>query len=279
MEQTDYYNVLGVDRQSTTQQIKDAYRHLAFKYHPDRNKDHGEDAEKMKSLNEAYAVLSHPEKRREYDSLRQQFGSSAYGHFRQSYTDQDIFSGSDVHHIFEEMARSFGLRGVNDIFRDFYGPGFKSSYVKAGGVRGHRYVFMSRGPGRKAAPFTGKISGKNGGGIGRRISRFVLERISGFRLPEKGEDMYASISIDPQLAAKGGPYAYFHRRRSKKIVITIPRGITDGRKVRLAGLGAPGRDGGEPGDLYIQIKFQVSIVNKLKRIVKTVFNALTRRCP
>ena len=101
MEQKDYYKILGLDKDVGQKQIKEAYRKRAFKYHPDRNKEHPESAEKMKRINEAYAVLSQPEKRREYDMLRHQFGSSAYSQLRKNYSEQDIFTGSDINQIFE----------------------------------------------------------------------------------------------------------------------------------------------------------------------------------
>lgn len=110
MVQKDYYQVLGVDKNATAKQIKEAYRQLAFKFHPDRNKENTGTIEEMKKINEAYAVLSNSVKKREYDTLKNQFGSSAYTHFRNNYSEQDIFSGSDINHIFEEMARNFGLR-------------------------------------------------------------------------------------------------------------------------------------------------------------------------
>ena len=70
MEQKDYYKILGIEKNATDQQIKNVYRRLAFKYHPDRNILNSEAVEKMKSVNEAYAVLSNPKKRSEYDLLR-----------------------------------------------------------------------------------------------------------------------------------------------------------------------------------------------------------------
>ena len=101
MTQADYYQVLQVDQNATATQIKEAYRQLAFKYHPDRNEGDPAASEQMKRINEAYAVLSNPAKKSEYDSLKSRFGSSAYTHFRKNYSEQDIFSGSDVNHIFE----------------------------------------------------------------------------------------------------------------------------------------------------------------------------------
>ena len=79
----------------------------------------------MKQINEAYAVLSNAEKRSEYDRMRQQYGSAAYQQFRQGYSEQDIFSGSDVNQILEQMARAFGLRGFDEIFKEFYGKGYR----------------------------------------------------------------------------------------------------------------------------------------------------------
>ena len=95
MGQQDYYRILGVDHDADAKAIKVAYRELAFKYHPDRNETNPDSADMMKQINEAYAVLSNPEKRQAYDSMRNRFGDNAYGQFRNAYTEQDIFNGSD----------------------------------------------------------------------------------------------------------------------------------------------------------------------------------------
>ena len=189
MEPVDYYQVLGVDQQAGPKQIKEAYRALAFKYHPDRNKENPESAEQMKRINEAYAVLSDAQKKRDYDSLRQQYGSSAYNQFRKNYSEQDIFSGSDIHHIFEEMARSFGFRSFDEIFKEFYGPGYRTFEFKKSGFTGGGFVFFGRfghiDPRQLRLP--------SGGTLGK-LSRYVLKQISGIDMPEKGADINAKDS-------------------------------------------------------------------------------------
>jgi DnaJ-class molecular chaperone len=117
MKEQDFYKILGLEHDADARQVKGAYRELAFKYHPDQNMGNPEAAEKMKQVNEAYAVLSDPSKRREYDMLLQQYGSTAYQQFRNNYSEQDIFSGSDINQLFEEMARSFGVRGFFELLK------------------------------------------------------------------------------------------------------------------------------------------------------------------
>ena len=79
--QKDYYQVLGVDHNASPQKIKEAYRKLAFQYHPDRNKENPSAVEKMKEINEAYAVLSDPKKKSDYDTFHDQYGPYGYDRF------------------------------------------------------------------------------------------------------------------------------------------------------------------------------------------------------
>src|SRR5512136_2998309 len=106
-EKRDYYEVLGVQKNATKDQIKDAYRKLAMQYHPDRNKS-PEAEEKFKEISEAYAVLSDDQKRQQYNTL----GKAG---FDQRYTEEDIFRGADFNDIF----RDIGGGGFSDIFRMF----------------------------------------------------------------------------------------------------------------------------------------------------------------
>ncbi len=98
----------------------------------------------MKEINEAYAVLSNAEKRRDYDSLRQSFGSFARDRFRQTHTDEDIFRNSDINQIFEELSRIFGFSRPEDIFsRDtFYGRNYREFKFKGPGISGGGFFFF-----------------------------------------------------------------------------------------------------------------------------------------
>jgi len=96
----DYYETLGVSKDASNEQIKKAYRKLALKYHPDRNKDNKEAEEKFKKISEAYAVLSDKDKRQQYDM----YGSDG---FQQRYSQEDIFRGSNIN----DILREFGIGG------------------------------------------------------------------------------------------------------------------------------------------------------------------------
>ncbi len=257
--QEDYYRVLEVEQQASATQIKEAYRQLAFKYHPDRNKDNPAAGERMKRINEAYAVLSNPAKKSEYDHLKNQFGSSAYNHFRKNYSEQDIFSGSDINHIFEEMAKSFGFRSSNEIFKEFYGQGYRKFEFQKPGGDARRYVFGGPFKGGRPIRTQAPLDGNMG-----KIIRFVLQKISGMQLPEDGADIHENIHLAPQIALQGGPYAYYLRRKSKKLVVKIPPGIREGQRIRLAGMGGPGKAGGQPGDLLLKVLVRKPLRQSIK---------------
>ncbi len=106
----DYYEVLGVAKNASKEEIKDSYKKLALQYHPDRNKSPDAE-EKFKEISEAYAVLSDNEKRQQYDTL---------GHpgFDQRYTTEDIFRGADFESILRDLGSGFGFR---DIFSSIFG--------------------------------------------------------------------------------------------------------------------------------------------------------------
>lgn len=267
MAQQDYYEILGVDREADAKKIKEAYRELAFKYHPDRNEKNPDSAEMMKQVNEAYAVLSNQEKRRAYDGMRNRFGDNAYGQFRNAYTEQDIFNGSDVHQIFEEMARSFGLRGVDSIFSDFYGSGYKTFEFKQHGLHGKGFVYRGGfGHGRFGKSRGKAMAGGTPPGVGR-MATYLLKKVTGLSLPQTGADLHDTIRLNPEFARSGGPYPYHHHRRSKKLVVNIPSGTQDGQQIRLSRMGASGKNGGPTGDLYLKVKIKKPILQKAKDFI------------
>ncbi len=267
--QSDYYQTLGIPSDADEKTIKDAYRKLAFQYHPDRNSDDAGAAVRMKSVNEAYAVLSHPEKRREYDAIRGRFGrSAAHGRFRQTYSDQDIFSGSDLNQVLDEIAKTFGLRGFEDIFREVYGQG--------GRGRGRHFHAHGRGFDAKGYVFTGPVGGARHGhrrtdqeappsdGVLGKMAKYLLKTVAGVELPEPGEDLEDRITLSPELAADGGPYAYFHRLNGKKLVVRVPSGVREGQRIRLSGMGKEGKGGGTPGDLYLKVQIKKPLFKRIK---------------
>jgi len=262
MPQRDYYQVLGVKKDAGSKEIKEAYRQLAFKYHPDRNKENPEASEEMKSVNEAYAVLSNTTKRHEYDALMQKFGPSARHRFRNNYSKQDIFSGSDINYVFEEMAKAFGFRGVDDIFREFYGKEYRTFQFKRPGIFAGGFIFTGSPKREGDNPSTRPPLGKLG-----KLSRFLLKQISGFETANNGKDVDDIIRLTPEQAQKGGPYAYFLRKKSKKLVVKIPPGIREGQRIRLAGMGEDGKGGGTAGDLYLKVQIKRPLIQKIKKSI------------
>jgi len=261
MEGKDYYQILEVDSKATQQQLKEAYRRLALKYHPDRNNGNPAAAARMKEINESYAVLSDVQKRRQYDSLKQAYGSSAYGQFRQAYSEQDIFRGSDIQQILEEMSRAFGLRGFDEIFREFYGPGYRTFEFRRPGAFGRVFVTPSVGRG-------GAIPKVPLGGPLGKLVKYGLKKIWGVEWPERGKDLHDRITIPPALAQTGGKIRYSCRLNAKELVVTIPPGIKAGQRIRLKGMGSKGKGGGEPGDLYVQIRIRSPIFQKIRDVIK-----------
>jgi DnaJ-class molecular chaperone len=262
METGDYYDVLGVKHDASQKAIKEAYRERAFQYHPDRNQGNRQASEKMKTLNEAYAVLSDSTKRREYDTLKERFGSSAYTHFRNSYSEQDIFRGSDIHDIFEEMAKNFGLRGFDDIFKENYGRGYQRFEFGRPGFFAKGFVFSGplkkSGQQKDAFPLSGNLG---------KLSRFFLEKLGGVTLPQNGSHMNDVIRLSPELAQQGGPYAYLHKKKAKKLVVQIPPNVKEGKRIRLAGMGKNGKGGGQPGDLYLTVQIKKPLLGKMKHFI------------
>ncbi|MCF8033980.1 MAG: J domain-containing protein [Desulfarculaceae bacterium] len=216
----DYYKVLGVEKGASADEIKKAYRKLALKYHPDRNKGDKEAEDKFKEINEAYAVLSDPKKKQEYDT----YGASG---FKQRYSQEDIYRGSDI----SDILRGMGLGG--DVFSQFFGGG--------GGRGGYRtYTFHGGGP--QAGPGAGGFDFNQAyGGMGGA--------------PPRGNDLIYELPVSLEEVYHGGDKMVSYRvgDKTERVSVKVPPGIESGKKLRLAGKGEPGPPGGSAGDLLIKI--------------------------
>ncbi len=263
MEQKDYYETLGLTSNADVKQIRDAYRRLALLHHPDRNRNNPEAAERMKMINEAYAVLSDPAKRREYDTFKQTYGSSAYGRYRQTHTDQDIFRGSDIQQIFEELSHAFGYRSFEDIFRDAYGSAYRSFEFRRPDVFG-RVIVGGFGGGQnaeQAPPFVHYLN---------KLIRYALKKKWGIEFPEKGKDVFDSIMVSPDQAGHGGKANYTCRKTGRKLTVNIPGNIRAGQQLRLKGMGEAGIGGGNAGDLYLTVNIRNPLLQKAKEFIDTI---------
>jgi curved DNA-binding protein len=230
MPEKDYYKILGTDKKASAEDIKKAYRKLAMKYHPDRNKGDKKAEEKFKELSEAYAVLSDKEKRKQYDT----FGSSG---FQQRYSQEDIFKGFDFSNIFRE----FGFGGAGGFEGIFSGQG------RTGGGRQYRTY------------------GQPGGGRGFEYGD-PFSYYEGAGMAQKGADRLYELPISLREAAFGVEKTLTlpSDKKTEKLSVKIPAGITTGKKLRRSGKGEPGIQGGPPGDLFIQIKVLEDPVFKIE---------------
>ena len=242
VQKRDYYEVLGVSRECSAQELKSAYRKVALQYHPDRNPGNREAEEKFKEASEAYEVLSDPDKRARYD----QFGHS-----------QSPFEG-------------FGFSGsVNDIFGDIFGEIFGGARRNRGRARGAdlRYnleisfeeaAFGSEVKVRIPRPKRCEVcngSGSKSGSIrtcptcgGAGELRFTQGFFSVSR-PCNHCGGTGQIISDPCSKCRGaGKY-----ENEAELKVSIPAGVDTGTRVRLAGEGEPGERGAATGDLYVVV--------------------------
>ncbi len=255
MSKRDYYEVLGVPKNASDDEIKKAYRKLAMKYHPDRNQGNAQEAElKFKEAKEAYEVLSEPQKKAAYDQ---------YGH---AGIDPNMRGGPGGPEGFGGFAEAFG-----DIFGDIFGGGGARS--GRGGRKVYRgadlsyalEITLEEAAAGKTAELripswddcktcngTGAKPGTSASTCGTCHGQGVVQMRQGFfSVQQTCPHCHGSGQIikDPCTACHGQGRIKGH----KTLEVKIPPGIDDGMRIRSTGNGEPGTNGGPPGDLYIEI--------------------------
>ena len=255
-EKRDYYEVLGVSKGASDSEIKSAYRKLAKKYHPDMNPGDKEAEAKFKEASEAYAVLSDADKRRQYD----QFGHAAFDGGAGGAGGFD-FGGMDMGDIF------------GDIFGDFFGGG-RSRGQSNGPMKGQnirtsvRITFeeacfgvdkeidvtlkeeCATCHGTGAKPGTSPETCKKCGGKGQVV--FTQQSLFGVvRNVQACPDCHGTGKIIKERCSDCSGSGYISKR--KKISVSIPAGIDNGQCVRIRDKGEPGVNGGQRGDLLVEV--------------------------
>jgi curved DNA-binding protein len=219
MEYKDYYDILGVSRDADEKEIRRAFRRLAREYHPDVNPGDPEAEEKFKEINEAYEVLSDPEKRNKYDQLGtdwqrwqqagRQPGEYDWGRWTTGAPGQE---GQRVRVQYGTPEDLEDLFGGESPFSDFF-----------------TQMFGGRA-GRRTAP----------GGFEYQVR------------PQKGRDYEQEVEITLREAYQGTSRTF--QKNGRHLEIKIPPGARTGTRIRMSGEGGPGAAGGEPGDLYLRVR-------------------------
>ena len=230
----DYYNILGIEKGASKEEIKRAFRKLARKYHPDVNPDEAKSGEKFKEINEAYSVLNDDKKREMYDKFGVVDGEPFnYQQYANQAGGQRVYQGPDGTTYYYSTSGGPGGFDFSDIF---------GSSSKRGKSRAQNYDFFND---------LGDIFDvfSNFGGSTRARSKTTQN------YPREGEDLRYDMEINFMDAFYGGKKKVQYRDpisgENKTLTVTIPRGIKDDQKLRLKGKGMPGQNGGSSGDLYI----------------------------
>ncbi len=243
----DYYEVLGVSRDASSEEIRRAFRKLAFQYHPDRNREDGAE-QKFKEVNEAYEVLSDADKRAAYD----RFGhSGAEGFFGGGFEGFDFGGFGDIFEAFfggtGTATRRSPRRGDDLRYR------MSISFEEAA-LGCEREIDISRteicstchGTGSKPGSKPIRCPGCDGTGQIRRVQRSLFGQFVNTAVCSQCQGE-GKLITDPCRECKGSGF----QKRKRRISVRVPPGVDDGNGIRLSGEGNAGSRGGSPGNLYV----------------------------
>lgn len=260
----DYYELLGVSGSASADEIKKAYRKLAMKYHPDRNQDNTEAEEMFKSISEAYEVLSDTNKRQQYDRFGHEGLKSAFGPGGFDFS-RDFTHTADLQDI---LGSIFGEGG--GFFDEFFGGGGRRRTRKTGPSRGSDLRFDLEVDLEEAAfgsereitlPLSQECGTCNGSGLAKGSSRESCRHCGGRGAVISGGGFFQVRQTCPVCGGQGhlvtNPCSSCggtgREKTRRRITLRIPKGVETGSRLRLAGKGEGGGQGGPAGDLYVVI--------------------------
>jgi curved DNA-binding protein len=291
MTDTDYYEVLGVGKSASSGEIKKAYRKLALKHHPDKNKGDKHAEDKFKQISEAYAVLSDPEKRKQYDM----FGADG---FQQRYSQEDIFRGFDL----GDILREFGIGGKGGHGRFSFGSGgpFGGAHRQQAPVKGSDLIYEQALTLREVATGTEKVVAFQHGDRSEKLTVKIPKGMmhgKKLRIAGKGEkspyggpngDLYVKARLlkDPVFNLDGTDLHLVHEVKlteallgtrisvptleDRELSLKIPPGTRHKTKMRLPGHGLPHMNDSKRGDLYVEIQVSIpkSLTDEQQRLIE-----------
>jgi molecular chaperone DnaJ len=260
MAKKDYYEVLGVNKSNSPEEIKKAYRKLALKYHPDRNKDDKTAEGKFKEASEAYHVLSDKGRRSNYD----QFGHAAF----EGGTGRGGFSNFDFSGAFSDV---FGSDIFDDFFEGFGGGGRRrgrSSELRGADLRYDLSISLEDAYNGKKQEISFSSSDKcstcDGSGAKPGSKPVSCSTCGGHGQVRSSQGFFTIQQTCPQCNGAGEQIStpcnscsgIGKKQSRKKIFTNVPKGVDDGTRIRLSGKGEAGIKGGTNGDLYIFISVE-----------------------
>jgi DnaJ-class molecular chaperone len=264
----DYYQILGVPADASQEDIKAAFRKLAFQYHPDVNPGNEKEAgEKFKEINEAYGVLGDASRRQQYDFARKSgfAGAGAQGF---GYNQEDIFQNIFSNPVFfEELNRMFrqaGLRFDESFFNETFGNARVYTFsFRPGGVYRSTYQFSNSVP-DESVNLNNSQSVPKPGLVDRLLfktisglTRFSLKALFGVELPKPpkpGLDEWQDLKLTEAEAKAGGEKVVKVKRGliGKRLMVKVPSDVKSGTAIKLKGMGK--KKGKDTGDLYLRVK-------------------------
>ncbi len=246
----DYYDVLGIARDASAEEVKRAFRRLAMEYHPDRNKEDGAEA-KFKEIGEAYEVLSDAEKRAAYDRFGHaglrgfDFGRPFEGFDVGGFGDMfDAFFGGSTARTGRQAQRGADRRVEIEIDLEEAAFGCEKEIEVARNERCARCGGQGSEPGSQLA----RCSACEGSGQVRRVSRNFFGQFVNIAACSQCRGQ-GRVITEPCRDCRGSG----RQRMARELLVKIPAGVSDGSQIRLSGEGDAGANGGGPGNLYLSI--------------------------